>query len=647
MIPLYADIETYSEVPIKNGTHAYAESAEILLFAYALDESSAQLWDATEDPLMPQDLYDALHDPDVLVVMHNGGMFDRTVIRHDLGIDLPIERVHDTMVRALTHSLPGALGTLCEVLGVSSDEAKDKEGRQLIQLFCKPRPKNMTQRRATRETHPQEWQKFKDYARSDITAMRAIYKKLPQWNYRGSELALWHLDARSNDNGFLVDTALAEAAIRAVTETQARLAANTSEATYGLVERATQRDQLLGFILGAYGVDLPDLQGSTLERRINDPELPIELRELLAIRLMASTTSVTKYKTLMKAVSPDSRLRGTIQFCGASRTGRDAGRTFQPQNLPRPDMKNKDIDFGIAALKEDIADLLYPNVMKLTSNTIRGCIVAPPGKKLVVADLSNIEGRVAAWLAGEEWKLEAFRAFDQYLLDANGEKIPDGKDGFKRLGPDLYQVAYAKAFDVPPAEAVGDKRQIGKVMELMLQYEGGVGAFLTGAATYGIDLDAMTETAWPTIPMQIRMDVEGFYDWTVKKRRSTFGLAPKTFMTCDALKRMWREAHPQISSYWNELKNAFAEAIEQGGVTIHCRKLKFRRDGAWLRIILPSGRALCYPSPRNENGQLSYMGVNPYTRQWSRIKTYGGKIFENITQACARDVFKGTDMRHG
>ncbi|HBI8282959.1 TPA: DNA polymerase, partial [Escherichia coli] len=215
--------------------------------------------------------------------------------------------------------------------------------------------------------------------------------------------------------------------------------------TDGEVQAATQRDALIKHIVESYGVELPDMQRSTLERRIADPDLPSAVKELLAIRLQASTTSTSKYKALMKGVSHDGRLRGTLQFCGASRTGRWAGRLFQPQNLPRPSLKQEQIDEGIEALKAGCADLLFDNIMELTSSALRGCIIAPTGKKLVVSDLSNIEGRMLAWLAGEEWKLNAFREYDA------------------GTGPDLYKLAYAKAFDIAPDDVDKHMRQIGKV----------------------------------------------------------------------------------------------------------------------------------------------------------------------------------------
>ena len=622
MTTLFLDLETFSPVPITHGTHAYAEQVEILLFAWAIDDGPVRVVDEANGEPRPKELLEAFADPAVLVTAHNSH-FDRTILRHT-GTPIALPRWRDTMVKALAHSLPGALGDLCDILKIPTDKAKDKAGRQLIMLFCKPRPATSKVRRATRETHPAEWAKFVEYAALDIEAMRAIDKKLPAWNYQAGELALWHLDQAINDRGVMVDTDLAHAAIRAVERAQRGLAKRTSDLTLGVVQAATQRDALLRHLVAAYGIDLPDMQQSTLERRIADPDLPAELRELLAIRLQASTTSTSKYKTLAKAVSSDGRLRGTLQFNGASRTGRWAGRLFQPQNLPRPVLKQDAIDQGIEALKSDCEDLLFGSVMELTSSAIRGCIIAPKGKKLVVADLSNIEGRVLAWLAGEEWKLQAFRDFDA------------------GHGHDLYKLAYAKSFGIKPEDVTKDNRQVGKVQELALGYEGGVGAFLTFAAAYNIDLEAMGEQAFAAIPTNIMDEARNALEWTKQQKRPTFGLSDRAWLVCDSFKRAWRYGHPAISSFWKDLEEAARMAVLRPGVIYECRMLKLRRDGAWLRIRLPSGRFLCYPSPQvDEAGKLSYMGINQYSRKWSRLKTYGGKLAENVTQAASRDVLAG------
>lgn len=627
MTILYLDLESYCAVPINNGTHVYAESAEVMLLAYATDDkqSAVGVWDFTDYTRNKDDfkyLLQLIHEAKI-IVMHNGGNFDRNVLRHALGIDIPVERIHDTMVQALAHGLPGALGALCEIYKLPTDLAKDKEGRKYIHLFCKPTKEG---KRNDRHTHPQEWTGFIEYARRDIESMRALYKKLPCWNYpdNPSEHALWCLDQRINDRGFAVDVELATAAISAVAQEQVKLGKRTLELTGDEVDSTKRVAATLKHILGFYGVDLPDLTMSTVERRLNDPDLPEALRELLAVRLMASTSSTAKYKSLANGVSKDGRLRGTLQFCGASRTGRWSGRTFQPQNLPRPALLQPDIEFGIACLKRGIADLTFGNVMQVASSCIRGAIVAPESRKLVVCDLSNIEGRVAAWLAGEQWKLDAFRAYDE------------GK------GEDLYKLAYARAFGVEAETVTKDQRQIGKVMELMLQYGGGVGAFITGAAGYGINLDAMADTAWSSIPHSVKEEARQWLN-SAKKPNAVCRLSEKAFVACDSLKRMWRSAQPNIAMMWVTLEAEVKDAIRVGGENGFRQDrgplLRVRRDGVWLRIILPSGRSLCYASPRIEDdGRISYMGIDQYSRKWSRAHTYGGKLFENITQAVARDV---------
>lgn len=618
---LYLDLETYSEVPITDGTHRYAAGAEIMLLAWAVDDGPVSVYDATnDDDTQSIAFVSYLKDGGCEVWAHNSG-FDRTVMRHAMpNVCPPASRWRDTMVQALSHGLPGALGTLCEVLKLPVDKAKDKEGKRLVQLFCKPRPATSKIRRATRETHPDEWAKFVEYARLDIEAMREVHKRLPLWNYKGAELDLWHLDQRINDRGVCIDLDLVRGAIDAVGVAQTELAERTVELTDGKLTSTTRRNAMLDHVAEEYGFLVDDLQMATVERMVADPDTPPGLRTLLEIRLQASTTSTSKYKTLLKGTSADSRLRGVLQFNGASRTGRWAGRLFQPQNLPRPTLDQDQIDMGIDAIKAGAAGLVFDNVMELTSSAIRGCIVAPQGRKLVVADLSNIEGRDAAWLAGEEWKLQAFRDFDA------------------GTGPDLYKLAYGKSFGVKPEAVTKDQRQIGKVQELMLAYEGGVGAFITGAATYRFDVEEMAAKVLPALPSWALEEASSFYEWTVKQKRPTFDLTKNGFVACDAVKRAWRLANGEISGYWPELRDTVAMAIDAPGTTFQCRRLKVRRDGAWLRVGLPSGRAICYPSPALVDGAITYMGMNQYSRQWSRLKSYGGKLFENVCQSVARDV---------
>lgn len=662
-MPIWLDTETYNEKPINHGTYAYVSTCEPMIVTYALDNEDIHCWDVTANTKRPEYLEYLIYDTGEPIVAHHA-MFDRNVLRYGLKIDTPITRWRCNMVRALAHALPGGLDMLCEILDVAQDLRKLKSGKNFIQLFCKPKAfsHNITKDfgppkarkaeierlrlawdgRATRHTHPVEWAEFLEYAKHDISSMRALDSKLPRWNYDPSgrsvigteELALWHLDQEINDHGIYVDTDLATAAVRAVTRAKKELASQTMVLTHDEVESTTKRDQLLAHILREYGIDLPDMTKSTIERRIQDPDLPPELRELLANRLQASTTSTSKYQALLNAVMPDSRLRGMSQFNGASRTRRWAHRTFQPGNLPSRGLPPQaDIEYGIEAMKGDFEDLVIDNVIAVASGAVRGSIIAPPGKKLVVADLANIEGRDAAWLAGEEWKLQAFRDFDTIIgTDAKGEPI--------RKGPDLYKMSYAKAFRILVEEVTKPNRDVGKVMELMLQYEGGVGAFVTGAMGYDMDLDELAEAAWPTLPGNVVHDATKFLEWTRKEGRGTFGLSDKAFITCDSLKRLWRAGQPAISSLWPELKQAAIDAIENPGNTFVCRRFKVRRDGAWLRIVMPSGRALCYPSPRVEGGKITYLGNNQYTRKWCRIGTYGGKFFENACQSLAGDILK-------
>ena len=624
---VFIDLESYNDQPIKAGHFKYSETVEILMVSWAVDDGPVELWDAKKDSLMPPALRDIIHS-DCILIAHNSS-FEAAVFAADLvGATIDPKRWRCTMAQAYAHGLPGSLDNLGAVLGLKVDQLKSRTGANLIRLFCMPPPKHSKRtERATAQTHPKEWAEFCEYCKQDIVATREIYKKLPKWNYQGFELDLWHLDQVINARGVNIDLELANAAIKAVDREQEKLRGRTSELTLGDIDSTTRRDALLKHILEAYGVELPDMQASTLERRIEDPDLPEGLRELLGIRLQATTSSTAKYKRLVKSTCSDGRLRGALQWCGASRTGRDSGRLFQPQNLPRPTMKQSDIELGIEALKADCADLIYPNVMQLASNTLRAAIAAPEGKKLLVADLSNIEGRYAAWLAGEQWKLDAFRAYDE------------------GTGPDLYALAYAKSFHVTPESVMVDKenggyqRQIGKTMELALGFGGGVGSFVTFALNFGIDLDVLVEEGYGTLPKGVRKEAEDFWEYAVKQKR-TLGLDKNVFITCDSLKRLWRNDHPNIVRLWKEIENSVIHAIAYPNSSPTVGKLKTRRVGNWLRVLMPSGRCLCYPHPQaSDKSEISFMGTDQYTRHWQRIKTYGPKIFENCVQGGARDVF--------
>lgn len=640
--PLFFDTETYSPVPIRNGTHAYAEQAEIMIAQWALGDGPLHVEDLTvvaADGSVTckrpsPELLALLADEGLEVVCHKTD-FDRTMVAHAWGINLGINRMHDTMVRAMAHSLPGGLDKLCEIMGVAEELSKT-DGKSDLLFFCKPLPKNSKLRRASKVTHPDRWRNFLYYAGHDVLAMRELYHSLPRWNYRDTndghqELSLWRLDQKINDRGFLADVELAQAAISAVAVEQRRLKIEVQDVTVGAVDSATKRDQLLKHLLSEYGVDLPDMKKDTLERRMNDPELPDAVRQLLQIRLSATTSSTAKYAAVMRAVSKGGRLRAALQFAGALRTARWSGRLFQPQNLPRPEMLQPEIEAGIDAVKAGVADLVLADVMKLLSNALRGMIIASPGKKIVSSDLKNIESVVAAWLSGEQWKLDAFAEI------FSGAKVPD-----------MYVRAYANAFGVTYADVEANKkaggfwRQVGKVMELALAYEGGVGAFIAFAMVYRLDLEELGSAAYDTLPDWAKTQAEIMLQWRIKKHLTTFGLTDRTFVVFEAFKLMWRKSHPATSSYWGKLETAAMEAVYNRGKTFRVGHLAFRCDGPWLKMILPSGRFLCYPNPQIEGHgpkrKLTYAGVNQYNRKWGRITTYGGKLFENACQAVARDV---------
>lgn len=552
-------------------------------------------------------------------------MFDRTALRFN-NYNVPIDRWRDTMVQALCHALPGGLDKLCTIFGIAEEDAKLKDGKSLIQLFCKPRPKNMKLRRATRETHPEEWARFIEYGKSDVRAMRSLHYAMPKFNYPGGmndELGNWHLDQKINDRGFKVDLDLVNAAISVVKLEKEALKQQAFDCTKGAVTSATKRDQVLEHILMEYGIPLPDLTKATLERRLNDPDIPRGVKELLAIRLQATTTSTSKYLALKKATNGDGRCRGTIQFGGASRTLRAAGRTFQPQNLPsRGLLEDYEIDFGVKALKDSDAGFYFPNIMKLLSSCVRGVLIPSEGKELAVADLSAIEGRFTAWVSGEEWVLEAYREYD------------------KGIGQDMYQVTYANAFKINPSSVTKAQRQIGKVMNLFLGFGGGCGAFVTGALGYGFDIEQLAKDNWATLPGDQLREANSFYGYVIKRKMNTFGLSKEAFITCDVLKRLWREANPNIASMWTRLEEAIRMAISNPGEVFEVGDfIKILRNKNWLRIRLPSGRSLCYANPRlSERGEISYMGMNQYTRQWQRLKGYGGLFLENCLTGDSRIV---------
>ncbi|OML72119.1 DNA polymerase [Salmonella enterica subsp. enterica serovar Enteritidis] len=680
---LYLDTETFSEADLKKvGSYAYAEhpTTEIVICTYAFDEGPVQVWDATDGSDMPRDLRRAMlklqkPDSNIKLVGQNFLMFDRPVIKHCWGFELLVENIIDTMIVAFRHALPGSLAALCEVLNIDASMAKDKRGKALIQRFSKPTPKNYKIRRYTADTHPKEWAEFIAYAKSDITSMREVYKKMPKWGNSEFEDRVLHLDQVINDRGFKVDVALAEAAIEAVEKHKAQLQ-EEAQRKYGGSLTGKDFLPILRELAPAHRIH--NAQKSTLNDLLADDDLPDDARTIIEMRLGAASTASTKYNPLLLGRSSDDRRRGCIQYGGAKRTLRFAGKGFQPQNLARgyyhDDPKNKKkkvrydwmsekdwwrvthpLSYGIDLLFKGRAHRRF-DVAKLTASTVRSCIIPEAGHKFVVADYSNVEGRGLAWLAGEETAIDTFRA-----------------------GLDIYCVTAGKMFGMDPdyiLESRSDLRQIGKACELGLGYAGGVGAFVQFAKNLGLNLIDMAKTMDGTFPDHIWAATARGYEWAriqeakrpprpgEKDDRPSYILDKKVWRTCDAIKRMWRESHPETVAFWRDIEDAAMAAIRNPGkeFTAGPRGVKFSRNvetdnngnkvaGWWLRMTLPSGRVMSYPGAglsvskeTDEDGKVStnvrikYQGENQLTRQWGFQYTYSGKLVENCTQALCRDL---------
>lgn len=617
---LWIDLESRSPIPIRHGVALYATKARILTVQWGIDDGAPQIadlhvrGDEFVDP--PAALFEAAEAADE--VWAHGAEFEQQIL-HACAPWWPIvepTRWRCTMALARMHGLPGGLDKLSTIFKLGA-AGKDERGHALIQLFCTPR-KDGTYN--DKHSHPAQWREFLAYGLQDVPAMRAVYRKCPKWNATPRLWTAWHVDQAINHRGVAADLKLCAGAVKATERAKKLLGDRVEETTLGVVERATQRDRLLAYMEG-FGVSLPDLTADTVERRLQDESLPEHIKELLRIRQQAVKASTAKYKRVL-AQHVDGRMRNLLVFCGAARTGRWAGRTLQPQNFPRPKHKSWEIEQAIVAFQHDAMELYDPDdTMGLAASCLRGMIVSAPGRKLCAADLANIEGRMMCWIAGEAWKIEAFRAYDA------------GR------GPDLYKVAYARPFRIDPA-TIGDKdprRQIGKVMELALQYYGGVGAFCSMAETYGLRLEELAESAWSVIPKAFKEHAAEQYT-KAKKRRRLYGLPERTWLVCEALVLMWRDAHPAIARFWYDLEKAVANAVLHEGRATDVGRVTVDRRENWLRIRLPSGRYLSYPAPRSTDDGPSFIGVNPYTKQWGRISTYSGKLAENIVQAASADI---------
>ncbi len=565
------DLETFSTTDIKKaGGYRYAESCSILLFGYAYDDEPVEVVDMANGEEIPRFVLADLMDPGVLKIAFNA-QFERTVLTHYLRQQgmLPKDRWLDarqwmcTMVLAMT-------------LGLSEDEKKMDIGKQLIRIFCTD--KKYSKKPAE---DPERWKLFVEYNRRDVETEREIRKRL--WKHRPSkfEHELWALDQRINDRGVAIDTKLAENALILDEALGAEVVEEMREITH--LQNPGSGQQLKEWIRQNEGLERPpaSLTKDTIPELIKTAKRD-STKEALRLKLKIGKTSTKKYQAMLDACCEDGRVHGLLQFYGASRTGRWAGRLVQVQNLPRCYLD--DLDDAREMLRSgerDAFEFCYESTADTLSQLIRTAFVASPRGRFIDADFSAIEARVIAWLADEGWRQKVFED-----------------------GGDIYCMSASQMFRCK-VEKHGENahlRQKGKVAELACGYGGGIGAMKAMGA------DAM-----------------GLSDWEIQ----------------DIIER-WRETSPNIVKLWGGVEQVALRAVRTPG-PIRCKHgIVFCKAGDCLFIQLPSGRRLAYQHPtigtnRFGTPALHYMGVNQTTRQWTDLETYGGKLVENIVQAIARD----------
>lgn len=580
------DIETFSEIELpKCGVYAYTDhpSFEILLFAYAFDGEETQIVDLKGGERLPPRVLDALTDPCITKAAFNAA-FERVCLSRYLGKRLDAAQWQCTAVQSAMLALPLSLEGVGEVLGI--ERKKLREGGDLVRYFslpCKPTKSNGCRTRNLPEHAPEKWQRFKDYCVRDVEAEREIREKLRDYPIPAKERELYRLDQEINDRGIRIDPALVRRAI----ECDLRYKEKTAQRAYELtgLDNPNSPAQIKEW-LEEQGVEACALDKKAVKALI--PEAEGEVLEVLKLRLLMAKTSVRKYEAIQRSVCSDGRVHGLLQFYGANRTGRWAGRLVQVQNLPQnhiPDLKlARDL---VKAGRYDDLEILYDSTPNVLSELIRTAFIPNPGCRFIVADFSAIEARVIAWLSGEQWRL----------------------DVFENSG-DIYCASASQMFGVP-VEKHGQNahlRQKGKIAELALGYGGSVGALKAmGALEMGLEEEELP-----------------------------------------ALVRQWREANPHIIRLWSQVENAALTAVRER-TEVPLGRLTFQYRSGMLFIALPSGRKLCYVKPRIQSNRfggdgLTYEGVGE-SKKWTRIETFGGKLTENIVQAAARDLLAGAMLR--
>ena len=580
------DIETYSDVDLqKCGVYAYTDSPafEILLFAYAFDDEDVSIVDVVQGESLPDRVMEALTDDSIVKTAFNAA-FERTCIARHYNLTLAPSGWQCTAVQSAMLALPASLDCVGEVLDIQ--QKKLKEGKDLVRYFsmpCKPTKANGGRTRNMPEDAPEKWELFKSYCIRDVEAEREIRYKLRNYPIPEGEQLLYQMDQEINDRGILVDQMLVDHAVTCDTEYRDQVTKRAYELS-GL-ENPNSPAQIKDW-LADRGVQVDSLSKKAVAGLIKETDG--EVLEMLKLRLLMAKTSVKKYEAIKRSVCSDGRVHGLLQFYGANRTGRWAGRLVQVQNLPQNHLEDLSLARDLVKAGDyETIDLLFDSVPGVLSELIRTAFIPKPGCRFIVADFSAIEARVLAWLSGENWRLKTFKE-----------------------GGDIYCASASKMFGVPVVKhgENGHLRQKGKISELALGYGGSTGALTAmGAIDMGIPEEELPE-----------------------------------------LVSQWRAANPHITKIWWDVDTASMKAVKEK-TTVACGNLTFSYRAGMLFITLPSGRRLSYVKPRLETNRfgrsaITYEGVGE-SKKWMRIETYGAKLTENIVQATARDLLAQAMLR--
>ncbi|WP_249630183.1 DNA polymerase [Streptococcus uberis] len=580
---LNIDIETYSSNDIKNGVYKYAdaEDFEILLFAYSVDGGEVECLDLTKQDL-PDDIREMLFDKEVRKHAFNA-QFERVCLSRYLGVPTYLDpsQWQCTMVLAQELGLPSSLERCANYLNLAQE--KDAAGKNLIKYFsipCKPTRVNGGRTRNLPEHDPKKWQMFIDYCINDVVVEMAIAEKLEAIPVNEREWDYYACDQRINDRGVELDTELVESALYCKDLKMESLSKELKDIT-GL-DNPNSRAQLLPW-LKEKGYSASALTKSDVENEIKSASG--ELKRVLELKLQTAMSSLKKYEAMERAMCSDNRVHGLLQFYGASRTGRWAGRVVQVQNLARNYLSDLD-DARNYVKKRDIdaVEILYDSLNDTLKQLIRTALIAKDGAEFYVSDFSAIEARVIAWFAGEKWRLEVFATH--------------GK---------IYEASASQMFGIPIEEVDKGLRQKGKIAELALGYQGGPGALKQmGALNMGLE----------------EGELQGLVD-------------------------DWRRANPNIVQFWKDVQRAATKALKTRR-PIKLGKLTFNYRKGFLLIKLPSGRNLAYARAKVESGdygdKISYEGQGDKA-YFTKQETYGGKLVENIVQATARDILAEALLR--